>query len=291
VRVILLFNDRSGTGAAPRRVQHLSEALTAEGHHTLTLSVGAPETQIHDALKAEGGAGAAIIVGGDGSVHHALPVLIRTAVPLWHAPLGTENLVARELRHSRRSGVIRAALAAPKVRTVDTGDCNGRAFLVMVSVGPDAGVIHRMSQRRTGPITKLSYTMPILREAFAPSLGPISIEVDGREVVGQLPGIAVVANSRQYATRIDPAAGAILDDGLLDIIFMPATSVAATLYRLAGARLRSHGQDVVRLRGKHVRILRGAVPAQVDGEALENASDVLEIAVRPGTLRVHSPAG
>lgn len=266
---------------------HLASSIRGDGHEAVTVSVRAPVESIERAL---GGAGAAIIVGGDGSVHHALPLLVRTGVPLWHAPLGTENLVARELRHSRRSEPIRRALAAARVKSIDIAECNGRAFLVMVSVGPDAGVIHRMARGRTGPITRLSYAWPITREVFAPSIGPLTIEVDGRQVVNADIGIAVVANSRQYATRIDPAFGARIDDGMLDVAFMPASNVLVALYRLTRARFRDHGPEVVTAKGTSVRIIRGPVQAQIDGEAMHSPDDPLEFRVRPGILRVLQPA-
>lgn len=288
MRVVLLFNARSGTGDAPKRVRHLAQALASDGHETISVDVRSAPDASSDALAA--GADAAVIVGGDGSVHHALPALVRTCVPFWHAPLGTENLVARQFRHSRRSAPLRAALRAARTAEIDVGRCNGRLFLVMVSVGPDAGVVRRVAAARTGPITKLSYVLPTFREALDPSLGPIRAEADGVAFADAAPGIVVVANCRQYAARVDPCPDADIADGMLDAAFFPARSAAAALARLAAARLRFDAPGVRRARAKTITLAAPGLPAQVDGEAMTTDAASLRFEVLPAAARVLLPA-
>src|SRR5678815_1398252 len=92
-------------------------------------------------------------------------------------------------------------------------------FVLMCSLGPDASVMRRLDEARRGPISHLSYIRPILAELRDPCLPRVTIEVDGKRVVDGQTGMVVIANSRQYAIRIDPAYKASMTDGLLDMVF------------------------------------------------------------------------
>jgi diacylglycerol kinase family enzyme len=163
----------------------------------------------------------------------------------------------------------------------------------MCSVGCDAGVIGRMAARREGSIGHLSYLGPMLSEAWSPSLSPMTISVDGRTVVEGRRGLAVIANSRQYALRVDPALRASVSDGLLDVVFFPGASSAEMLLWVLRSRLRRH----VRSRRLEYRTGRsvvvtdhgGALPTQLDGEAAARTQGEIAISVEPGALAVLLP--
>ncbi len=241
-----------------------------------------------------------ICVGGDGTVHHALRDAMAAGTPVWLLPQGTENLFAREF--GMRGGIdgLVAALRGGRVVEVDVGLTRpvrdglpgpDRHFAVMASLGPDASVIHRLAAVRRGPISHADYVMPSLAEAFQPALKPMTVEVDGRVVVGALRGLLVVANSRQYAVRIDPAANASVRDGLLDVVFLPADSTPRVLLWALQARLRRLEKDraAVIARGRRIVVHAPGVPSQLDGEAHLPDAGTLEFALAGRRLRVLTP--
>jgi len=217
------------------------------------------------------------VVGGDGTVHSAADSIIDSGVPVYHVPLGTENLFAREFSMSRDMQRLLGAIEHGTVRTIDVARSDGSAsgpsgrFLIMCSVGADAGVVPRVSAMRNGSISHLSYAVPILAQVLRPRQPELSITVDGTGVVDREPGMAVVANSRQYAARIDPADRADPADGLLDVVFFRAETSLGLLNWVLSSRLRIHHQrdDLVYVRGRRIEIDApgGPVPVQVDGEA------------------------
>ena len=83
--------------------------------------------------------------------------------------------------------------------------------------------------RRRGPIRHASYIGPIVRTALKRKWPKVSVEVDGQQVVDQRRGLAIVANFSGYAFGMDPARDAKPDDGLLDVVFLPTSSVTRTL--------------------------------------------------------------
>ena len=291
-RVVVVSNPIAGRGGAAGIAERACRALEGAGFHAVRVpSSGADRSPMEAAIRAAMPARAIVICGGDGTVQAVAPVASETGSPVYQVPMGTENLFAREFGMSRDLDRMVGAVRAGATATVDMARCNGVTFLLMCSVGPDAAVVHRLAAARTGAITHLSYGRHVVGELLRPTLDAVSISVDGREVVRDQPGIAVVANSRQYALRIDPAYGADMRDGALDIVFLPARGRIGLVSWLALSRVRaqSWGRGAVRARGKRVSITNhgGPVVYQLDGEAGRGGeAGALDIEIVPGALRV-----
>ncbi|MBC7834318.1 MAG: hypothetical protein H7Y88_04355 [Phycisphaerales bacterium] len=303
MNLVVLCNPKSGRGKGARLAQQFAESLRADGHHVHVVSIpkSAEESQLPGAL-AEGRrregrpADALIIFGGDGTLHHSLPAAIDASVPIYHVPLGTENLFARQYGMDRSLERLRSALARGSVVLTDVGLCNGRPFVIMCSVGPDANVIHRLAKVRSGAITHLSYVRPGLAELRSPGFVPLTITIDGEEVASKRKGIVVVSNSRQYAMRLDPAHRASMTDGLLDVVFYPCRTRFRALGWLFTTMMRqqTRRRDVVYRHAREVTINNCGSPApyQLDGEAAgpEIGIAALRISIAPGALKVLVPA-
>ncbi len=174
------------------------------------------------------GRDAVVVVGGDGAVRLVAPEAARAGVPLWHVPCGTENLFARAFGMSRSAEALSAALRRRATRAIDLAavEREGGArddFVIMASVGFDAAVVHALSATRRGGISHLSYARPILASLGAWRPSRLAWSIDGeREELGE--GMVVVGNMPGYGARLNPAAGAVCDDGELDAVFIPARS-------------------------------------------------------------------
>jgi diacylglycerol kinase family enzyme len=299
MRVVLLYNPVSGYGKSQRVALPLADRLVRDGVGVQLVRVGPGiDADVRGALT---GVDAILVVGGDGPVAHCADDAIATGVPLYHVPLGTENLFAREWGMSRRYETLMNALYRRHVVNADVGVCNGRSFLLMCSSGPDASVTGRVAANRARGIFgggHSAYFRPVLAELLRPTFPRLRVVVDGKEVVRDQRGIVVVGNSRQYAMRVDPAVHADMTDGQLDVAFMPCASAARTLLWAAMARLRRHTRDahLVYQRGRQIVIeaVGGPAPGQIDGEALPGQGslfDRLSISLRPQHLPVLSARG
>lgn len=291
IHAALVVNPASGKGRAARVADALESHLRAAGVEISRAHVEAMDTLLGSGPPLT----AVLLVGGDGTVHHALPALRRAGVPLWHVPTGTENLIARELGHSARPESVLAALRAGRTRALDlieilpvSGGSHTLAA-IMLSVGPDAGVVARLDASRTGPITHASYLRPSLAEAFAPALAPISLWAEGRCIVESRPGWLVVANMRSFGARINPCPDADPSDRVLDAMFLPAASTARVLLGMACLRAGLIPPGALRLRAREFTLLRGACPAQVDGEVFAEPWSLVTLRA-VGELSVLAPA-
>lgn len=279
MRVATLYNPRAGKGRGAAFVPVLEKTLLAASHEVRAIDVTTASGSVPSLLA---WAHAVVIVGGDGTLHHALPALVRTPRPVYHAAMGTENLFAREFEHVPDAEHVVAILSRGKTRTIDVASLTvaGAAtpptlFAIMASLGPDASIIHRLNGRRSGPIRHASYVRPILQELVAPRVPVFSVSIDGRRVIDSRPGMVVVANLRQYALRLDPAPTADPADGLLDVVFIPGRSLPSIALGLSAWRLGGRSEAIAG-RGKVVTVECQNEPVvQTDGEAVAGATNAV----------------
>lgn len=293
--VVLIGNTRAGRGSAGRLFHRFSDDLEAAGYRVVPLALG--EASIGTSKRFDPdrfrGADAVIAFGGDGTVNAVAGPAAACGTPVYHVPTGNENLFARTFRMTRDSATLVRALQQRTVRDADTGTCNHQHFLIMVSVGPDAGVIKRLHAARTRALGHLAYVEPILREARHPTLPRIRVAVDGRTLVDDRRGWLVVANIPEYGGRLNPATHTGPFSGDLDAVFMPAENLRDSLNWLARAWTRQHRRDprCVAATGTQV-VIESDEPLvyQLDGEFPDGPSTLkIDLSVMPRNLPVLCP--
>lgn len=269
LKTLLLYNPSAGKGRARAVAERLADALNAHGFEAALREVG-PNGDHDRRVEALRAVDRAVVVGGDGTVHHLLSDLIEGGAPLYHAPLGTENLLAREFSMRPDAPAVIDALRRNDVQRLDVARFGERRLLLMCSCGYDAAVIHRLHAGRKRRISHRSYIRPMLQEAvqWRP---PRLLVTDGeRTIVNGEQGMLVIANSRQYAMRLNPARDADMSDGQLDLIFYPARTRAGLARWSLLTALGQHlgRRSLIRARASHftVESLSPHAQFQLDGE-------------------------
>lgn len=274
--LILFANPIAGRGRALRIADALRERLKRQYeifHFSLPAVMVDPSK-----MRVAGRPEAVVCVGGDGTLQGVGEVTLRDwprqTPPILLVPLGTANLIAKHLQvpwsQPKDADLIARALSARKLAKIDECRCNGRLFLAVAGVGFDAHVVHLLHRHRSGPISKVSYALPTaftLRDYAFPEL---RVEVDGREVFPQGPGLVYVGNVREYGTGVPMLPHARGDDGWLDVCVLPCATTREALSWMMSAATDEHvgGEGAIYVRGKRVRIDAPRwVPIQLDGEA------------------------
>lgn len=258
-------------------------------------------------------AGASVVVacGGDGTLNEVLCGLAETETALAVLPAGTANVWAHEIGIRDDAGDALGLLEAGRRVRVDTGMVQighepPRRFLLMCGVGLDAAVVRGMEgrsslKRRLG---RAAFAWPAAQALVGTRAVPTTIAVAGVERRGPLI-MAVVGNTRLYGgvTRITD--GAVLDDGLLDLVTFSGQSTASVerrvIQRLAQLAWAASG-TLSRQRHKSIHYLRAGsfelrpeetLSIQVDGEfAGEAGPDApLRLWADPGSVTVVVPVG
>ena len=299
MRILVLFNPISGGGRAERAASEISRELRAACHEVTTATTQPkPASEWLDPQLA--GVELLVVAGGDGAMRLASAAAVRTGTPVYHLPLGTENLFAREFGMDRRVSTLLNAIATHDIRTVDVALANGEQFLLMASVGLDAEVVHDLASCRGASISHSSYLAPIWRQLRLWRPCCLEITVDGRRIDNGGAGFVVVVNCRQYGWRLNPASSASMFDQLLDVVYFPARSRMQLLHWAARCRFNRHvgTKGLAYERGRHVQVRSQAFCRyQLDGDPAGPAKCStptmplgLDIRLVPSALRVLVPA-
>jgi diacylglycerol kinase family enzyme len=293
MRVVLVHNPVSGRGRALVHARMLQQALERAGHGVV--SVASAATDAHDWLAPRmDQAQALLVVGGDGTVRSVAQVGAESGVPLVHVPMGTENLVARCMQMRKAVPDVLNTLEHGRAVQVDLAMVNGEPMLLMVSAGIDAQVVAWVADRRGSAITRWIYVRGLLSQLPRHAPGTVHARVDGEVVVDGAQGWLIIANSPDYGARFDPVPHARMDDGRLDLLFLPGTRPRHMVQWALRSRLRrhlSHGEAVVASgRTMDVRF-EGATPIQIDGDQPWGACrvDTLTVSLAPDKLTVLLP--
>lgn len=228
-----------------------------------------------------------IVVGGDGTVHHAIQELAGTSCALGIVPVGRGNDFAREFDVVRRvEAAFESALDGP-LRAVDLGRLGGRAFATVAGIGIDADVLRYAEGRVRAIPPPLTYPAAFALAVRDFRARRLRIEHDAGSFEGRVTLIAV-ANTSRFGGGMRIAPAALPDDGLLDLVIVGEVSRSELLlffplvYR--GAHLRHRAVTVVRTRTVSVS---GDAPIdlQADGEiVLAGASAPILIEAWPRAL-------
>lgn len=299
MRILVLHNPVSGRGRSGEVADRVRVALLAKGIHVERYHTPAAECD-PGLIEMLHSADAAVIVGGDGAMRRVADGLMHTQTPVYNVPCGTENLFARQFGMTTSLDKLTASIKKLNVQSVDVGRSGEHPFLLMCGFGADASIVHRLTRNRRGAISHASYIRHILAEVASGRSPSLTIRADGRTIVNARRGAAIFANSRQYALRINPAPGACMHDGLLNLVFFPSTLSAGALAWYAASLLRIHQGSLARRVGMHsvsaqsFQVIRhderGLI--QLDGDALQShnsAADPVTIACETGRLRVVRP--
>lgn len=139
VPLFIVFNMGSGRRDRRAALRSIEEELGAAHRKFEVLKVvrGAdlPAAAARAVELAARAGGAVVAAGGDGTVNGVVQAVLPAGLPFGVVPLGTFNYFARTHGIPLETDLAARALAAGRVRPVQLGLVNGRAFLVNASLG------------------------------------------------------------------------------------------------------------------------------------------------------------
>jgi diacylglycerol kinase family enzyme len=211
-----------------------------------------------DAL-AEGPA-VVIVVGGDGTVRAVAEEVHPHGVPLAVVPVGTGNLLARNLglKLADLTDSIHTAFAGSD-RRIDLGSAeleredrstSTHAFLVMAGIGLDANMAVNTSNVLKKRVGWLAYVHPIAQSIMRNRQLPMRYRIDGSRVRSIRAHTVIVGNCGTLTANILLLPDAVVDDGLLDVVVLRPKGVGGwarigTRLALGGLLHRSRGGRLI----------------------------------------------
>ncbi len=230
-----------------------------------------------------------VAAGGDGTVAEVMAAAYRQAPPVGIVPMGTANIVARELGlPTGRRVALRFALERyPRHRAVDLARVNDRYSVLAAGMGFDVMIMRHTPPRLKSWLGRFAY---FLTGAYwlpgAPAFH-CTIRADG--VISSLEAVIVlVANAGMLGAspfRFGP--GIAIDDGWLDLcVYRPRTLAGrgGVLWAIATSRQARRG-DILLQKVRSVEITSPDVSwHQIDGEV--HRGNALRVEILPKGINI-----
>ena len=249
------------------------------------------------------GADVVIAAGGDGTVRAVATGMAHTGIPMAVLPIGTGNLLARNL--GLPIGAIDKLLAiaiSGKLRLIDVGwaqvtEANAvepsgyvpsawhpQLFTVIIGVGFDAAMIAGTDDALKKRLGWLAYFWGASKSLHVPRLNA-EVYLDERDPVAIEARTVMVGNCGRIPGGLTLLGDAEIDDGILDVAAVDTAGglagwaglLSEVILQGAGLRNGPHPKigriDVVK--AEHARVvLDSPQPAQIDGDPIGMAHTI-----------------
>jgi diacylglycerol kinase (ATP) len=239
-----------------------------------------------------------LVGGGDGTVRVVAESLAGTGVAMGLIPLGTGNLLARnvDLDVYDLHGNVQTALfgrqryidtARMGIENSRTGHSSEHVFLVIAGLGMDAEVLADTNAGLKKTFGWLAYTEAGMRH-LPGRRKKVSISLDGSPDQVRNVRSILFANCGLVPGGIDFIPQAMIDDGMLDVVVMSPRSAIGWLLMYVKIMFKHSGKLPIMTVYRSGRIIIKCpepMPTQLDGDTAGEATKVT-VQVEPRSLLI-----
>ncbi|MCU1575214.1 MAG: diacylglycerol kinase [Micrococcaceae bacterium] len=243
----------------------------------------------------EAGVDVVIAAGGDGTVRCVASVLADSDTAMGLIPLGTGNLLARNLgirindpEHSVRTALtgVQRRIDVVRVRVDDAAE--QQLFLVMAGLGFDAAIMADTNDDLKDRVGWLAYVEAGIRN-LPGKPGRASISIDGGPRYTRRLRSFMVGNCGRLQGGLEIFPGAQIDDGVLDLLTLAPHGKLGWLSVATGllARGRTKSPAVEYFQGRKFEVsFEDPHEVQLDGDHVGQGSK-MSLTVDPSALTVN----
>ena len=282
-RALIIVNPATGGGrSARRRLAQVIAALERRGCIAIVRRAG-PDIGDAERLAREAEADVDIIVaaGGDGTLNAVVNGIAAAPRPVALLPLGTANVLAREIALPREPERLAKLIAEGPVRAVRLGRVDRRLFLTTASSGFDAEIVAAVDPRLKRRLGRVAFLWAILLCLCRYRGGELSVRVDGTD---HRAAAVIAAKGRFYAGSFVIAPDADLAEPMLDLVLFRRSGRLAIIRYLAALLLDRlpRRRDITLLRCSEALVSStDSIPVQADGDIVAHLPVSIGIAEKP----------
>lgn len=302
-RFRIILNPEAGGGRAGRRIPEIEKLFAGRGRAEIVLTEAPDDARrlVKQALADR--VDAVLAAGGDGTINEVICELagVRdvgtgghgaadpagTQTPLGILPVGTMNVLVRELGLPLGLDEAVRVIIDGEPQAIDLGEFNGRPFAFTAGIGFDGDIVNTIPPR----IKRLGFwgfvAQGLWRMWTWPAI-PLRITADGATFDGRS---IFVNNGRLYGGNFVVTPSGSVHSGKLHALILPAASpselaragvalLRQTLHLLPGVRLIDASEITVDGSGAH---------AQIDGNPFGALTAPAILRARPAAIRICLP--
>ncbi|MDQ2693901.1 MAG: diacylglycerol kinase family lipid kinase [Pseudomonadota bacterium] len=233
-----------------------------------------------------------VAAGGDGTVAAAVTALLNTGVPLAILPVGTANLVARELNVPLElNAACRLACSGGALRAIDAMEVGERVFISHISLGTYSRIAERTSALAKRRFRQLAYIWNAIPELLGGRSWRFRLMIDGRPHRVRAAFVMVANVGTVGAAWLRWGPDIQPDDGRIDICVVRARTLLEYLSLMWYTLLHRHREykkaSYLIARERITIFTKRRLPVRGDGEVIGHGS--VEIRIIPRGVRILVP--
>lgn len=290
-----LIHNPSGGSANDEELESARTLLSQ--HFELEVLLVSPDASPSALAERALASGAKLLIasGGDGTVSSVAGAMVgRPDTTLGIIPRGTANSIAGQLGIDRKLESACAVIAGGHTRIIDTATVNGRAMLLMATIGVHAEAITEADPERKRKYGPIAYVLEEVERMLQDELFEITLAANGQEATCVANAITVANLAPPHSLLAQGPASVVEDDGMLDVTIVAIRGFAdavATSFHLATSAFMQRAAErdnIGFFRTCEIRIdTKEPKRVMVDGEdAMETPIVVRAV---PDSLRVLVP--
>ena len=235
------------------------------------------------------GIGLVLACGGDGTVTACAEGITGTGVPLAIIPMGTGNLLARNIGLPMGLDEALAVALGDVQQAIDAGRVNETLFVVMAGLGLDAQMLSGTSEPLKKRLGWFAYAISAVRHLGDRPMR-VTVSADGGRRRRMRANALIVGNVGWLRGGLPLLPDARPDDGMLDAVVLNASGLTGWLAVTADILLRrpAFGRTY-RIQFTKLQVtLDREQPWELDGEVMASARQ-LTVVAQPGALLLRMP--
>jgi len=227
-----------------------------------------------------------IIVGGDGTINHAINHLPSLDLPTGIIPAGSGNDYIKSLDIGRTLIEQIHTAVHGKLMEVDLGQCNDQLFINGLGLGFDGEIAKAFEENRTILRGHAAYYYHVVRilAGFQPQ--PLQFSIDGKEFNDKVL-LLTIGKGTTFGGGFRLTPHANIEDGQFAINIIRDLKPLRRFLNIHRLQQGSHErlQEVEFLKGRHIIIEpQPKLMAHIDGELI--GSPPFEVTILPRKLRI-----
>jgi len=292
-RIFAVVNAHSGH-AEPSRVIEVLRSHLPTGDRDFDVY----ETRKHEDVAAvvrdalARGLDLIVAAGGDGTVSAVANGLVGSDARLAIVPLGTTNVLARELGVPLGLDAACALIAGPNATApVDGMKLDGRCYFTQIGVGIDALMIHDTSEPNKRRIGVFAYVLSMVKALAGYRPRRMTVSADGRSIRSRSLQVILANCGTLGASALRWGPDVRADDGRIEVCIFRPRSPLEYLRIACNFLLGRHGREprLTYLHASRRIIVKTDAPVPVQGDGEVVGQTPLEVEVIPGAIRVVVP--
>jgi len=270
---IVLIANPAAQKASDKKVAMASYYLQSKGYKVEVLFThkrGDAEVLARESLRKA--PSLMIAAGGDGTFNEVVNGIAGTEIPMAILPLGTTNVLAKELNipenvQGAMERVLRkkpTRISLGKITLTDSSPLLSRYFILMAGIGYDGAAVRGTSETIKKFSGQGAYIYSGIKTVLTYDPTLLTVIADGKTYAGCS---AIIGNAAKYGGRFSVTPDARLSDPVLYVcIFRGGKRIDIVRYVfsiLAGTHLKC--ADIEYIKAEHIEI-KGSAHIQIDGD-------------------------